>query len=509
MIYLHDALVRCDQEILAVPDPKKESETAISVNASPSNSGPDPKKESETAINANASPSNTGLDLKNSDPDLKKESETAIDTSASWSNSGPVLKNSDPDLKKESETAINANASPSKNEPDPNKESNTVPNVDPSPSNSGSDSKEEPQTVTNANTSLSKSSPESDEAMHSSQRKPVGLLYSIQLEEEGKTDRIFYSAKVLPGIKDYMAEEDDAPLSWFEIMFYLEGKSKEDAAIKTMKKKDFDHVEDFINLEKDFTIDKQYAPTLKIDAPGVISAFRDLIKYDPYQITAGKQMYLFWGESWFYPSWYHKELVELQKSLREGRSPEYVASEQANNLTSEETANQIGQLLDIMRPYHEKNVISEWELHSMSPPLATFERLWLLFIPGERVYTKVDGELSGFVVTSTHYKSHEEDSRTRNAGKRMMHALIWNYRLVDGKVVRHQSEVSIEEFKDQREITLLPVFPSSVYDKSDDGKLRRKLETRGRKYYELIRTKFAHKEYHGRTLDSKPVEVGH
>ena len=89
-----------------------------------------------------------------------------------------------------------------------------------------------------------------------------------------------------------------------------------------------------------------------------------------------------------------------------------------------------------------------------------------------------------------------------------MYVYIWNYRYVGGKVVRHGSRVFIEEFKDQREITLLPIFPSSVYDILDDGGLRRKLESRGKKYYDMLKNKFAHKDHHGRTLDSKPVEVG-
>ena len=438
------------------------SETATNANASPGNSGPDPKKEAEVVTNANASSSNSDLDPK-----------------------------------KEAEVVTNANASSSNSDPE-------------------SDQKFEPPT--NANASPNNSGPESDEARQPSKGKPLGLMYCISVEEAGDTvNRWFYSAKRFPGLKDYFAEKDDHPVSWFELQYDIDVTSKRDPAMrqtektmeKKMEKKDYGHVDDFINLENDYTIERQKKPLFKIYALGVISAFRHLIKLDPYQGTAGKKMYLVWEqESWFYPSWYHKELVELQKRLREGRPTAYVASEEAKHLTLEETADQIEQLLDIMRPYHERIVVPEWELHSMSPPLATFERLWLLFIPGERVYTKVGGELAGFIVTSTRYVSHDESSRTRNAGKRMMYASIWNYRFVGGKVVRHTSEVSIEEFKDQREITVLPIFPSSVYDKSDDGSLRRKLESRGKKYYELIQNKFAHMEYHGRTLDLKPVEVG-
>lgn len=160
-----------------------------------------------------------------------------------------------------------------------------------------------------------------------------------------------------------------------------------------------------------------------------------------------------------------------------------------------------------MRPYHEKNVLPEWDLHNMSSPLATFERLWLLFKPGERVYTKVGGELAGFIVTSTRYRTHDDDFRTRNTGKRMMHISIWNYRFVGDKVVRYRSEILIEEFKERREIIVLPIFLSSIYDNLDGGDLRRKLELRGKKYYNVIKTKFAHMKYHGRTLDSKSLEV--
>lgn len=48
----------------------------------------------------------------------------------------------------------------------------------------------------------------------------------------------------------------------------------------------------------------------------------------------------------------------------------------------------------------------------------------------------------------------------------------------------------------------------SIYDTLNDGGLRRKLESRGKKYYNMIKTKFAHKQYYGQTLNSKPIEVG-
>ena len=373
-----------------------------------------------------------------------------------------------------------------------------------SPTQGGQESK----SVILANPSPRKLCSVPDKVTEPSQKRPLGLLYSIHLEDKF-SDRWFYSAREFPGLRHYMAaEEDDEPLALFEMITDLKGNPKKDAAMKTMDKKDFDHVEDFINLERDFMIRTQHKPALRINALGVISAFRYLIKYDPYQSMAGNQMVLFWGESWSYPSWYHNNLVELQRSLSEGRPTGYVASDRAKDLSNNDTANQIGQLLDIMRPYHEKYVLPEWELHNMSPPLATFERLRLLFVPGERVYTKVGSELAGFIVTSARYEKKDDKSRTRDAGKRVMYVYIWNYRYVGGKVVRHGSRVFIEEFKDQREITLLPIFPSSVYDILDDGGLRRKLESRGKKYYDMLKNKFAHKDHHGRTLDSKPVEVG-
>ena len=365
-----------------------------------------------------------------------------------------------------------------------------------------------PTSIIIANASPENICPASDEATEPSQTKPLGLLYSIRVDD-AISPRWFYSTKSFPGLGDYYtAAEDDEPLSLFEMTLDLEGESKKDATMKVMDKKDFDHADDFINLERDFTIQRQYAPNLRINARGVISVFRYLIKYDPYQSMAGNQMVLNGGESWSYPSWYHKKLVQLQRSLTERRPTGYVASDWAKDLTNDDTADQIGQLLDIMRPYHEKYVLPEWDLHNMSPPLATFERLWLLFVPGERVYTKVGSKLAGFIVTSARYKDKDKISRIRNAGKRMMYVYIWNYRLVGGKVVRHRSKVLIEEFKDQREIIVLPIFPSSIYDVLDDGGLRRKLESRGKKYYNMIKTKSAHKEHHGRTLDSRPVEVG-
>lgn len=182
----------------------------------------------------------------------------------------------------------------------------------------------------------------SDEMTEPSQKNPLGLLYSICVDN-GKTDRWFYSAKRFPGLSDYMAEnEDEESFSLFEMMFELEGHSRKGVAMKFMDKKDFDHAEDFINLERDFIIHWQYKPDLRINAPGVISAFRHLIKYDPYQSMAGNQMVLFWGTSWNYPSWYHKELVRLQRSLSRRGSTGYLASDLAKDSNHDDTANQIG-----------------------------------------------------------------------------------------------------------------------------------------------------------------------
>ena len=70
---------------------------------------------------------------------------------------------------------------------------------------------------------------------------------------------------------------------------------------------------------------------------------------------AGNQMLLIWDASWYHSSWYHKELVELQRSLSsERKTTGYVASDRARDLNNDDTANQIGQLLNIMRPYHEQ-----------------------------------------------------------------------------------------------------------------------------------------------------------
>lgn len=94
----------------------------------------------------------------------------------------------------------------------------------------------------------------SDEMTEPSQKNPLGLLYSICVDN-GKTDRWFYSAKRFPGLSDYMAEnEDKESFSLFEMMFELEGHPRKGVAMKFIDKKDFNYAEDFINLERDFII---------------------------------------------------------------------------------------------------------------------------------------------------------------------------------------------------------------------------------------------------------------
>jgi hypothetical protein len=137
-------------------------------------------------------------------------------------------------------------------------------------------------------------------------------------------------------------------------------------------------------------------------------------------------------------------------------------------------------LRDFLDGSHKKEIADERLRHLRTPAIVTYPMLWMLLKPGITVYTEISGRLAACVVSHVRFTP----AIFKNAGA--YHLQLW-YLDFDGRYVgRRKHFTTVFPFDGEREVTSLNVFPAENYDTEDGGELRRKLEARGEKWYELL-----------------------
>lgn len=117
-------------------------------------------------------------------------------------------------------------------------------------------------------------------------------------------------------------------------------------------------------------------------------------------------------------------------------------------------------------------------------PTSNFAGLWALLKPGSDVYVKENGQLNAYVVDEVtggiQYKPGFFVARAYSIR-------VWGL-IFDGKNIKRKSKsIEVQVFDGEREVSSLPLFPTSFHDNKDDGALRRQLIERGRKFLRLAK----------------------
>ena len=140
---------------------------------------------------------------------------------------------------------------------------------------------------------------------------------------------------------------------------------------------------------------------------------------------------------------------------------------------------------------------AEEERHKKTPPLCTFEYLWLLYKPGEEAYMTDDfnPEKKRAVIISSVFKhrdKYEIDSFNIKFDGRMIDSSKW--------------WSDLYPFEGEREINWLLLYPTRLHqeklDKQDNLPLREKLIGHGKMYWRFCQQ--AYMEYSGRLADRGP-----
>lgn len=160
-----------------------------------------------------------------------------------------------------------------------------------------------------------------------------------------------------------------------------------------------------------------------------------------------------------------------------------------HNLQPERTRSHIRVLLAFLDAKYAKKIEDEEARHRKNPPTATFEMLWMLLKPGTRVYTDVDGELAAFVIRST---------RTdRNSNPNWYDVDLWYLDFDGRRIGRCLNSVHVSSFSGEREVSSLKIFPA---DMASDKALRSRLESAGKRYFDVLRKGSEEVKYDGHSL---------
>jgi hypothetical protein len=235
------------------------------------------------------------------------------------------------------------------------------------------------------------------------------------------------------------------------------------------------------------TIGRRYIPltVVKIHSLPLINALREVIRYYPGLNLSGTPVTI---ESPFMPVVHYMEEIENYKSNHPSAHDEdYIAV----------TNSHIDVLLEFLEQRLGPELRLERERHQRQPPVATFEYLWLLFRPGDKV----------FVVHHDNYGNRKEArpyvfAVMKSSPDKWF--MVWNVD-IDGSSTLGPSfsEQLLEPFEGEKEILSLPICPRRFLP--DYSEVEAKFIARGKRVISLFEPSYM--EYSGTTIGHPSIEV--
>lgn len=226
---------------------------------------------------------------------------------------------------------------------------------------------------------------------------------------------------------------------------------------------------------------------IKIRSRQIIDVLKKIVGYYPGVLLTAEVVIL---EEPYCLAFHHMTEIEAYlETPTEGGE----LSDEASQARDKETRRHLKVFSDACWLHYRTLVDEETSRHRKPTPMATFQMLWLLFKPGTTVYIQMDRGLQACVVERLEFTYHEI-CRLSNS-----YMLVLWYLNSDGrKVGRCQCKRIISPYEGERKITSLNVFPAEFLDASDGGETRKRLESRGEKFYKYLRG--AHVYYSGESL---------
>lgn len=153
------------------------------------------------------------------------------------------------------------------------------------------------------------------------------------------------------------------------------------------------------------------------------------------------------------------------------------------NSVERETRIHVGLVLDFVKSILKDTIDQERARHNQDVPVCTYRMMWYLIRPGDVVYVMSDDTADAYVVADVEMDSFSLSSADINTP---CFINLWYLNFNGTYITRARSGAAIKPFRGEVPITSLEVVPCRIWDKADGGKLRAKLEERGKKWVDHL-----------------------
>lgn len=380
------------------------------------------------------------------------------------------------------------------------------------------------------------------------------VLWCLQVHQHGKSDRSFYQDEPWKGINNGLPDSDpDENMDSRAVLTYsiraevFDLTGKESNTVETWR----DQPVDF-KFGRDAILLSRLSPTMTIHAKQVVQLINAALPYYPYRLPRDHfvatgdvfpQIMHCYQELKNYFNSYLSSLAPAERdhpkldigncgdeNITEVLSPQISSNEIESSVGPCDTATALD-LAVVLRllagMYHTKIVPTLTSIYFDKIPMATYDNIWVLFKPGTVVYVKqsafcdqVDLQDVDYPPPPRHYRSRhvtlEDDNysacvvvqaaygsaRSRSGGFKdrfdFVHRLeltLWCVKWSGTCFQRIAVYARIGKFEGSRPLTRLAVIPADIYNRIDNGLLRQRLESRGRKYVKLLGDLAAYRLY--------------
>ena len=235
----------------------------------------------------------------------------------------------------------------------------------------------------------------------------------------------------------------------------------------------------------------------------LIKAIYETVPYYPSQALRGETITI--TEPFAVLMHYLDDLDSLHRKEFERAATDGLVA----NLSKDSLAYHLGVLLDFLEPFVSRVLEPIKKKLDLSEPVVTFDNLWYIFKPGTDVYytSSISDMIHAYVVTDLRKETTEEaESRHQKPG---FVIIGFNLESDGSRITRNRdySNLRIDYFEGEQEITSLTVFPCEYWDRKDNGSRRRDYINAGQKHLQLLRRKSAFMRYSGNILSKRRLKV--
>ena len=255
---------------------------------------------------------------------------------------------------------------------------------------------------------------------------------------------------------------------------------------------------------------------IHIHSSNLIGFLRSFIQYYPGQTFVGHKIVL---EAPFKMlAHYYRELDAIKDGkefISHNASSKHAEEKQGPKSTTSTldaaTRNELDILLRSFEGEYARLFAEEESKHASG--VTSFDLLWFLFKPGDKVYVSVNGKLTGMIFDSSLISERRIPSPPRmdplsKVTRRVMTCQCWYLLFDDKAIIKALYSFEIDEFAGDREITSLQLFPTVYLDSADGGETKSKLQNLGERYFNIARVSPAHMSYSGAgwVIDAGPLD---